>query len=38
MRRVPERLFKYDDSVDQGERIEQLLRDSEPGSRNPEEQ
>lgn len=28
MRRVPELRFKYDESVDKGERIEQLLRDS----------
>lgn len=27
MRSVPELHFKYDDSVDRGERIEQLLRD-----------
>ena len=27
MRRVPELKFKYDDSVDKGERIESLLRD-----------
>ena len=27
LRRVPELRFKYDDSVDKGERIEQLLRD-----------
>lgn len=27
MRRVPELRFKYDDSVDRGERIEQLLRE-----------
>jgi ribosome-binding factor A len=26
MRRVPELKFKYDDSVDKGERIESLLR------------
>ncbi|HET7562252.1 MAG TPA: 30S ribosome-binding factor RbfA [Rhodanobacteraceae bacterium] len=30
LRRVPELRFKYDDSIDKGERIEQLLRD--PGS------
>ncbi|MBN8727366.1 MAG: 30S ribosome-binding factor RbfA [Xanthomonadales bacterium] len=30
MRRVPELRFRYDDSVDKGERIEQLLRE-EPG-------
>lgn len=34
LRRVPELRFKYDDSVDKGERIEQLLRDS--GTRDPE--
>ena len=28
MRSVPELHFKYDDSVDRGERIEQLLRDN----------
>lgn len=28
LRRVPELRFKYDDSVDKGERIEQLLRES----------
>src|SRR5690348_10338789 len=28
MRRVPELRFKYDDSVDKGERIEELLRKS----------
>lgn len=28
MRRVPEVRFRYDDSVDRGERIDQLLRDS----------
>ena len=27
MRRVPELRFRYDDSVDKGERIESLLRD-----------
>ncbi|MGH8234862.1 MAG: 30S ribosome-binding factor RbfA [Rhodanobacteraceae bacterium] len=37
MRRVPELRFKYDDSVDKGERIEQLLRDSGPGNRDSEE-
>jgi ribosome-binding factor A len=30
IRRVPELRFKYDDSVDKGERIEQLLRQSPP--------
>lgn len=35
MRRVPELRFKYDDSIDKGERIEQLLRaESRP---NPED-
>ncbi len=34
MRRVPELRFRYDDSVDRGERIESLLRgDPETGSR-----
>jgi ribosome-binding factor A len=33
MRRVPELRFKYDDSVDKGERIERLLR--EEGDRGP---
>ena len=28
LRRVPELRFKYDESVDQGERIERLLRDN----------
>jgi ribosome-binding factor A len=28
LRKVPELHFKYDDSVDRGERIEQLLRDT----------
>lgn len=32
MRRVPEIRFQYDDSVDKGERIEQLLRDNAPDS------
>jgi ribosome-binding factor A len=27
LRRVPELRFKYDDSVDKGERIDQLLRE-----------
>ncbi|MGB8634227.1 MAG: 30S ribosome-binding factor RbfA [Rhodanobacteraceae bacterium] len=35
MRRVPELRFKYDDSVDRGERIETLLRDSGVGTRDP---
>jgi ribosome-binding factor A len=30
LRRVPELRFRYDDSVDKGERIESLLRGSEP--------
>ena len=41
MRRVPELRFKYDESVDTGERIEQLLRedrDSGPGTWDSEEQ
>ena len=33
MRRVPELRFKYDESVDRGERIEALLR-KEPGTRD----
>ena len=33
IRRVPELRFKYDDSVDKGERIDQLLRDSGAESR-----
>lgn len=37
MRRVPELRFKYDESVDRGERIENLLRDSGPGTRDPED-
>jgi ribosome-binding factor A len=32
IRRVPEFRFKYDDSVDKGERIESLLRDDRPKS------
>ena len=37
IRRVPELRFKYDDSVDKGERIEQLLRDApRPASREPD--
>ena len=39
MRRVPELRFKYDESVDLGERVERLLRESgdipEPGSDKP---
>ncbi|HET6912887.1 MAG TPA: 30S ribosome-binding factor RbfA [Rhodanobacteraceae bacterium] len=41
MRRVPELRFKYDDSVDKGERIEELLRKSgdwAPGTGDQEEQ
>jgi ribosome-binding factor A len=41
MRRVPELRFKYDDSIDKGERIEQLLREDRnpgPGTGGPEEQ
>src|SRR5690348_11864965 len=36
-RRAPELRFKYDDSVDKGERIERLLRDSRLGTRDSEE-
>lgn len=32
LRRVPELRFKYDDSVDKGERIDQLLRADEPAA------
>ncbi|WP_067651526.1 30S ribosome-binding factor RbfA [Dokdonella koreensis] len=32
MRRVPELRFRYDDSVDRGERIEALLRDNRPAA------
>lgn len=35
IRRVPELRFKYDDSVDKGERIEQLLREA-PRPASPE--
>ena len=41
LRRVPELRFKYDDSVDKGERIERLLReerDPESGTGDPEQQ
>jgi ribosome-binding factor A len=41
MRRVPELRFKYDDSVDKGERIERLLRedrDHGPGTGDAEGQ
>jgi len=31
LRRVPEMRFKYDDSVDKGERIDALLREDTPG-------
>jgi ribosome-binding factor A len=31
MRRVPELRFLYDDSMDRGERIEELLREPQPG-------
>jgi ribosome-binding factor A len=34
VRRVPELRFKYDDSVDRGERIEALLREN-PGKKEP---
>ncbi|MGA9342564.1 MAG: 30S ribosome-binding factor RbfA [Rhodanobacteraceae bacterium] len=34
LRRVPELRFRYDDSVDRGERIENLLRDD-PGEPGP---
>lgn len=37
MRRVPELRFKYDDSVDKGERIESLLRDSGPPAADRED-
>lgn len=33
MRHVPELHFHYDDSVDRGERIDQLLRELPPGDR-----
>lgn len=32
IRRVPELRFKYDDSVDRGERIERLLREDHPSA------
>jgi ribosome-binding factor A len=38
MRRVPELRFKYDDSVDKGERIESLLRDSGLGAPDSKKQ
>jgi len=34
LRRVPELRFRYDDSVDRGERIESLLRDDKSKSRD----
>lgn len=34
IRRVPELRFRYDDSVDKGERIESLLRDDKSKSRD----
>lgn len=37
MRRVPELRFKYDDSVDKGERIESLLRDAAPPAADRED-
>lgn len=37
MRRVPELKFKYDDSVDKGERIDKLLRDNPIPPADPEE-
>ncbi|HEU4858057.1 MAG TPA: 30S ribosome-binding factor RbfA [Rhodanobacteraceae bacterium] len=38
LRRMPALRFKYDASAATGERIEQLLRDTESGPRDPEEQ
>ena len=35
LRHVPELHFHYDDSVDKGERIDQLLRDAPDGGRDP---
>jgi ribosome-binding factor A len=35
IRRVPELRFKYDDSVDRGERIEALLRGTKTGDKAP---
>lgn len=35
MRHVPELHFHYDDSVDRGERIEQLLRENPPAGDDP---
>ena len=37
LRRVPELRFKYDDSVDKGERIDQLLRSNEPPAEGADE-
>ncbi|MBS0212469.1 MAG: 30S ribosome-binding factor RbfA [Proteobacteria bacterium] len=37
LRHVPELHFHYDDSVDRGERIENLLRDTGHGTRDSEE-
>jgi ribosome-binding factor A len=37
LRRVPELRFKYDDSVDKGERIDHLLRSNEPPSDEADE-
>lgn len=37
MRRVPELRFKYDESAERGERIEQLLRDSGTAGPDPED-
>ena len=38
MRHVPELHFRYDDSVDRGERIDTLLREVSPGPEDPENQ
>ena len=38
LRHVPELHFHYDDSVDRGERIDALLRDSAPPAEEPGEQ
>ncbi|MBB3226800.1 ribosome-binding factor A [Luteibacter sp. Sphag1AF] len=38
LRRVPELRFKYDDSVDKGERIELLLRDGGPVIKQDDEE
>ncbi|MGC1549188.1 MAG: 30S ribosome-binding factor RbfA [Rhodanobacter sp.] len=37
LRRVPELSFKYDDSVDKGERIDALLRENAPGPASDDE-